>query len=730
MTTPESIMKELEAGLAALEAGRLDAAERRLTAILATSPDDVNALHLLGLVRLHQGMTPEAAHLITRAVDLHPAFAAAWANLGNALLALGDGPAAIQAYERAEALAPGAEVAFNLGNALMATGREPDAVAAYRRALAHKPDYIAAWNNLGLALQRVREMDGAVDAFGRALALNADDVAALVNLGNLLQLNGRLDEAIIYYARAVDLEPARREGHVNLGMALHARGRTSEAITAYRRALEINPRDADLLINLGQVLRAERQWNEAVAAYGAALGLKAVHDESLSHYVHLSRQVCRWDGLDAYEARLVARARMPDFRGQPFPLLAVIDDPAVHLAAARHYARNTIPPVTPMNPGSRPPTRRRLRVAYLSADFAQHATTCLAAGLFEKHDKSRFEITALSFGPDDKSGMRPRLVAAFDRFIDVRGLSDTEAARTLRDLEIDIAVDLKGYTAGHRAAILSHRPAPVQVSYLGYPGTMGVGFIDYIVVDRFVVPAVEQPFYDEKLVHLPGCYQVNDSRRAMGKIPTRTECGLPEKGFVFCSFNNTYKITPQIFDVWMRLLRAVPRSVLWLMGDNIWTPENLRREARARGVDPRSLVFADRIGVAAHLARHACADLFLDTNPCAAHTTASEALWAGLPLVTLAGRSFVSRVAGSLLQALGLPELVTTDIAAYEQLALYLATSSERLADLRRRLGEARDRSPVFDTEQFCRHLEAAYLRMWERHQQGLAPASFAVDAG
>ena len=447
------------------------------------------------------------------------------------------------------------------------------------------------------------------------------------------------------------------------------------------RALDLNPRDADLLINLGQVLRAERRWDEAVTAYGAALDLKPVHDESLSHYVQLARQICRWDGLEAYEARLVARAGAADFRGQPFPLLAVTDDPAVHLAAARHYGRTTIPRVTPLNPVRHASTQRRLRIAYLSADFAQHATTCLAAGLFEHHDKSRFDITALSFGPDDKSGMRARLVAAFDRFIDIRGSSDAEAARILYDLEIDIAVDLKGYTADHRAAILSHRPAPIQVGYLGYPGTMGVDFIDYMVVDRFVVPEAEQPFYDEQLVQLPGCYQVNDSRRTMGTSPTRAACGLPEQGFVFCSFNNTYKITPQIFDVWMRLLRAVPGSVLWLMGDNVWTPENLRLEAQARGVDPQSLIFAKKIGVSAHLARHACADLFLDATPCCAHTTASEALWAGLPLVTLAGRSFASRVAGSLLQALGLSELITTDLAAYEQLALSLATSPEQLAD-------------------------------------------------
>jgi predicted O-linked N-acetylglucosamine transferase (SPINDLY family) len=370
----------------------------------------------------------------------------------------------------------------------------------------------------------------------------------------------------------------------------------------------------------------------------------------------------------------------------------------------------------------------RIRIAYLSADFHDHAVMHLMAGLFEQHDRSQFDVVAVSFGPDPSTDTRARLKDAFERFIDVRHLRDDEIAKLLRDLETDIAIDLKGFTDDARTGIFAFRPAPIQVNYLGYPGTMGAPYIDYIIVDPIVVPHDQRLAYAEKIVYLPHCYQVNDAKRLIAeRTPTRSEATLPETGFVFCSFNNNYKITPTMFDVWMRLLRDIDGSVLWLFEGNAAAPVNLRREAANRGVAPERLVFAPKVPLADHLARHRLADLFLDTQPWNAHTTASDALWAGLPLLTCIGTTFAGRVAASLLEAVGLPELVTRTLSEYQTLALQLAGEPSLLAGIKQRLSDNRHVFPLFNTDRSRRHIEAAYSEMYARHRRGEAPASFAI---
>jgi protein O-GlcNAc transferase len=360
--------------------------------------------------------------------------------------------------------------------------------------------------------------------------------------------------------------------------------------------------------------------------------------------------------------------------------------------------------------------------------FRVHPLSFLTAGLFERHDRARFETIAVSLGPDTPTPIRSRVQAAFERFIDVRPSTDREVARMLVEWEVDIAVDLNGFTANARTGIFGLRPAPVQVSYLGYPATMGAPYIDYIVADDEVIPPEHRPYYTEKIVYLPDTYQVSDcDRRIAERTPTRAELGLPEQGFVFCCFNNNYKITPTMFDGWMRLLAKVEGSVLWLFEGNAAVSRNLRREAAARGIAPERLVFAQRVALDEHLARHRRADLFLDTLPYNAHTTANDALWAGLPVLTCRGTTFAGRVAASLLRAIGLPELITGSLPEYEALALQLATDSALLAGIRDRLARHRDRYPLFDTDRFRRHLEAAYVEMWERYQRAEPPASFAV---
>jgi len=370
-----------------------------------------------------------------------------------------------------------------------------------------------------------------------------------------------------------------------------------------------------------------------------------------------------------------------------------------------------------------------LRVAYLSADFRDHAVAYLTAELYELHDRSRFDVFGVSFGVDDAREMRKRLAAAFDEFHDVRGTSDQEVAKLLYDLQVDIAIDLMGHTAESRPGIFAHRPAPIQASYLGYPGTMGTPFIDYIIADKVVAPFEQQQFYTEKIVHLPDCYQVNDSKRKIAEnAPTRRELGLPERAFVFCCFNNNWKLTPAIFEGWMRLLDQVEGSVLWLFRDNESAERNLREEARRRGIDPSRLVFATRLSPDAHLARHRLADLFLDTLPYNGHTTASDALWAGLPVLTRKGEAFAGRVAASLLHAVGIPELITSNIEDYQALALKLAREPELLAGIKAKLAARRNTYPLFDTVRFTRHVEAAYTTMWETWRRGEAPKSFSVE--
>jgi predicted O-linked N-acetylglucosamine transferase (SPINDLY family) len=469
-------------------------------------------------------------------------------------------------------------------------------------------------------------------------------------------------------------------------------------------------------------LHKANRFAEALTSCEHALALEPDHAKALGMAADLALKTCDWTRLSRFTGDL---RQLPNL----FLCLHYFADPelALHRAQNCIAAQNSIAALVP--PAFRPlaAARRPIQVAYLSADFREHAVASLIAGLIEQHDRSRFEITGISFGPDDGSAMRKRLAAAFDRFYDVRQTSDWETARLIAGRQTGIAVDLQGYTEHARPDILAYRPAPVQISYLGYPGTTGASYIDYVIADPVVLPFDQQPWYTEKIIHLPDCYQANSARVAAPQTPQRCEVGLPGEGFVFCCFNNAWKIGPPVFDVWMRLLRLLDGSVLWLLENNSLAAANLRREASARGIDPARLVFAPLLGQPWHLARHRLAGLFLDTLPYNAHTTASDALWMGLPLVTCQGRAFAGRVAASLLHAIGLPELVATSLADYEALALRLASDPALLAAIRRKLAENRTSCALFDIDRFRCHIEAAYQQMVDIFQRGEPPRSFAV---
>jgi protein O-GlcNAc transferase len=441
-------------------------------------------------------------------------------------------------------------------------------------------------------------------------------------------------------------------------------------------------------------------------------------------------QVCDWRQSERLTRDLVEGVRAGKPVVTPLNFLAIADSPADQRACAAVYARDQYPATAPLWGGERY-RHDRIRVAYLSADFRDHPVAWLIAELIERHDRAAFEVHGISFGPDSPGPMRKRLEAVFDHFIDVRAKRDNEVAASLREAEIDIVVDLMGYTQHSRPGIMARRPAPVQVNYLGCPATMGVDFIDYILADRFVIPESQQAHYSEKVVYLPDTFQSNDTQRKIAeRAPTRAEVGLPERGFVFCCFNNNYKITPEFFGAWMRVLKRVEGSVLWLLARDAVTAENLRREAQARDMAPERLVFAPRVRQELYLARYRAADLFLDTLPFNAGTTASDALWAGLPVLTCAGNAFAGRMAGSLLNAIGLPELITHTLPDYEALAVKLATEPQLLRGLKERLAANRLTAPLFDIERFRRHVEAAYRTMWETTQRGEPPRSFSVEAG
>jgi predicted O-linked N-acetylglucosamine transferase (SPINDLY family) len=505
-------------------------------------------------------------------------------------------------------------------------------------------------------------------------------------------------EAIASYDRALALRPNYAEAHYNRGSAFKELGRNVDALASFDRALALMPKHVEALFSRGDVLHELKRHAEAIASYEQAIALKPDHPYAFSGLAESALALCDWARVDELVTRLTQLVSEGTAIVNPFTLIRLSDDAALHRRCATAFIADKIGAPRPALWSGRRCSHDKLRVAYLSADFHSHATAFLIAELLERHDRGRFEVHGISFGRDDGSDIRRRLVRAFDRFHDVRASSNVEVARALKDLEIDIAVDLKGYTQDSRPEILSHRPAPIQVNYLGYPGTMGADFIDYIIADPIVLPFDRQPFYAEKIVQLPDCYQVNDRQRAIAQTTL------------------------------MRLLQGAPGSVLWLLRENAGAEANLRREAQVRGVDPGRLVFAGRLKVDQHLARHRLADLFLDTLPYNAHTTASDALWAGLPVLTCQGEAFAARVASSLLTAVGLPQLVTTNLADYEALAVALAQDAHRLGDIRAKLAHNRATEPLFDTDRFRQYLEAAYLRMWDICQRGEAPRSFAVE--
>jgi len=604
----------------------------------------------------------------------------------NQLLALYSQGQLLAVVEQAQALTeqyPEAFIVFNvLGAANLGLGRTEDATSAFKRVTELNPTYAEGFNNLGVALKE----------------------------------QGKPNEEIAAYNKALSIKPDYADAYNNLGNALKEQGKLEEAIAAYNKALSIKPDYADAYYNLGITLKEQGKLDEAIAAYNKALSIKPDYANARAQYLHALAHVCDWSAIEAVQYYL-SELGVKGEAVSPFTMLSFEDSPDLHLLRSVKYTQTKDPQKATALPAKPSEKHKCLRIGYFSADFHNHATMYLIAQIFALHDKSRFEIFAYSYGPDKQDEMRKKLVSAVDVFHDVREMNDMQIVELSRAEKLDIAIDLKGFTQNVRLAPFAYGLAPVQISYLGYPGTLGAEFIDYIVADPVVIPDDKRQYYSEQVIYLPNTYQPTDNTRVISdKIITKEDMGLPSKGFVFCCFNNNYKLSPKEFDLWMLLLGKVEGSVLWLLKSNKWAEQNLKREAEARGISAGRLVFAEEVPQAEHLARQKLADLFLDTFNVNAHTTTSDALWAGLPVVTKLGKGFAARVAGSLLTAIGLPELITESEEAYEALAFMLATDPNQLGQIKLKLDRNRLTQPLFDSERYTRHLEAGYEMAYDRY--------------
>ena len=710
-------------GIALKELNDFDSAVASFNMAIALKPNFAEAFSNLGLSLQALKKFDAAVASYDKAIALKHDYAEAFSNRGIAMQDLKQIAEALASYDKAIALKPDYAEAYSYrGLALKELKQFEAAVSSYDKAIALKPDYADAYSNRGLALQALKQFDAALDSYEKAIALKPSLAEAYSNRGVVLQALMQVGAALESYDKAIALNPEYAEVYSNKGVALQELKHLGAAVASYDKAISLRPTFAMAYANRGVVLQELKQLDAAVASFEKAIALQPDYDYLLGMMQHAKMLKCDWQDYHHNILKLKLKIQKNEKASPSFHVLALSFSLQEQSKAAEIWVVDKHPYNASL--GLIPKTARqpKIRIGYFSGEFRSHPVSILTAGLFEQHDKSKFELIAFSFGPDIQDEMYKRIASTFDKFIDVKARSDKEVALLSRELGIDIAIDLSGLTQDGRTGIFSYRAAPIQLSYIGYLGTMGADYYDYLVADLTIIPVKSQAYYKEKIVYLPS-YQVNDHNQEMPRTAlTRQELSLPSRGFVYCCFNANYKITPPTFDGWMRILKSVPESVLLLYAENQSAAENLKMEAEKRGVNPARLIFGEKLIRSQYLARFRSADLFLDTLPYNAGATASDALWAGLPVLTCMGESFASRVAASLLFAIGLPELVTATSVEYEELAIEFARNPIKLKSIKDKLESNRLTNPLFNTALFTKHIEVAYTEMYERHQADLLP--------
>ena len=637
---------------------------------------------------------------------------------------------ALNFFKKAQKIRPGDKlINFNLAKSLSEIGDDLEAVKYYEIAIKLDKNHLDSFLNFGKSLDQLKRYDEALIYYDHAIKLKPDYFEAHYNKGNTLKTLKRIDEALTHYDQAIKLKPDFFEAYNNRGTTFESLKRYNDALFNYDQAIKLKPDFSLPYNNKGNIFKYLKRYDEALLNFEKALKLKPDCEYLFGMYLHTKMFICDWQNYKDKVEKLLLQISKNKKSCSCLQLLSLNDTPSIQYKSSEIWINDKHPFNFSLGPILKSKRRDKIKIGYYSPDFREHPVTNLIIELLELHNKNQFELFGFYFGPPDSSQMNKRVLTAFNKFFDVELKSDKDIALMSREIGIDIAVDLAGFTKYARTDIFAYRAAPIQINYLGYPGTMAANYIDYIIADPIIIPPESQKYYSEKVVYLPNSYQPNDRKREISKkIFTKEELDLPKEGFVFCCFNNNFKITPPTFDGWMRILKSVNGSILWLLEENPIAASNLRKEAEFRGVNPNRMIFAKRTNLSEHLARHRAADLFLDTLPYNAHTTTSDALWAGLPVLTCIGKSFASRVAASLLNAIELPELITTTQEQYEALAIELATNPKKLRSIKQKLERNKLTRALFDTPRFTKHIEAAYKQMYERYQADLPPSNIYIE--
>jgi predicted O-linked N-acetylglucosamine transferase (SPINDLY family) len=709
--------------------GQLVQAQAIYQQFLVINPENADVIHLLGVIAHQMGQHQAAFDLIAQAIKFNSKEASYHSNHGIVLQKLGKLADAVDSFDKAIALKPDYVEAYsNRGVAMQELKQFDAAVASYDKAIALKPDYAEAYYNRGVVLQEFNQFDAAVASFDKAIALKPNYAEAYSNRGVAFQALKQLDAAMASFDKAIALKPDYAVAYCNRGGTLLELKQFDVAVASCYTAIALKPDYASAYCNRGIALQELKQFDAAVASYDKAIELKPDYEYLLGIRHHAKMLMCDWQGFAQNVHELNQKIQRNEKASPCFPALSLPISLKDQHTVTEIWSKNKYPKNVSLGPIPKISRQSKICIAYYSGDFKDHPVSILTVGLFESHERAKFESIAFSFGPDSQDDYRSRLTNAFDKFIDVKGKSDREIAELSRSLGVDIAIDLGGYTGDCRVGIFSYRAAPIQISYIGYLGTMGADYYDYLIADRTLIPIESQVYYSEKIVYLPS-YQVNDDKQEIPNVAiNRQELNLPINGFVFCCFNANYKITPSTFDGWMRILKAVPDSVLLLYSGIQSAADNLKLEAEKRGVSQNRLIFGKKITRSQYMARFRSADLFLDTLPYNAGATASDALWAGLPVLTCMGEAFASRYAASLLFAIGLPELVTQTQDEFESLAIELATNSIKLKEIKDKLESNRLTTPLFDTLRFTKNMEAAYIKMYEQYLGGVLPDHIYIE--